>query len=107
MVELEINGKRVRRIVVKPTQTHIPFTWGIAIWTPVFTTFMHNYLASKDESVANHPEVFVGNVIQAAIDNDMRVEGLQVSDHPYLDIGTPEDLARAVNYFPAPSDMNA
>lgn len=105
MVQLEDSGKRIRRIVIKPSQTHLHFTWGIAVWTPAFTAFMHNYVASKDVSVANHPELFVGSVIQAAIDDGMRVEGLQVSEDPFLDIGTPEDLVRAVNSYGAPSEM--
>ena len=38
----------------------------------------------------------VGDVVQAAIDHGMRVEAVQVSDEPFLDIGTGEDLVSAV-----------
>jgi glucose-1-phosphate thymidylyltransferase len=38
----------------------------------------------------------VGDVIRAAIDAGLKVEAVQVSDRPFLDIGTPDDLLRAV-----------
>ena len=38
-------------------------------------------------------------VLQAAIREGMRVDGVVVSDEPYLDIGTPEGLARALKRF--------
>jgi len=57
---------------------------------------MHEYLAAKKKSAENEPELFVGDVVQAAIDHGMRVEAVQVSDEPFLDIGTGEDLVRAV-----------
>jgi hypothetical protein len=38
-------------------------------------------------------------VIQAAIREGMRSEGVEVSDEPYYDIGTPEGLSRAIRRF--------
>jgi glucose-1-phosphate thymidylyltransferase len=38
----------------------------------------------------------VGDVVQAAIDAGLRVEGIPVSKSPYLDIGTAEGLAHAI-----------
>jgi glucose-1-phosphate thymidylyltransferase len=38
----------------------------------------------------------MGDVIQAAIGEGLRVEAVHVSDEPFLDIGTPDDLIRAV-----------
>jgi hypothetical protein len=35
-------------------------------------------------------------VIQEAISAGLEVEGIPVSDEPYLDIGTPEDLMRVI-----------
>ena len=35
MVDLHDHGK-VRQIVIKPRQTQLRYTWGIAVWTPAF-----------------------------------------------------------------------
>ncbi len=100
MVDLDDDG-RVRRLVIKPQETTLHYSWAIAVWTPSFTRFMHEYLAASKRSTAEQPELFVGDVVQAAIRNGLRVEGLRVSDDPYLDIGTPDDLLRAVQCFTA------
>ena len=34
----------VKNIVIKPQQTELTLTWGIAVWTPGFTQFLHDYL---------------------------------------------------------------
>jgi glucose-1-phosphate thymidylyltransferase len=101
MVDSDSDGK-VCRIVIKPRQTKLRHTWGIAVWTPVFTHFMHEYLAAARKSAPHKPELFVGDIVQAAIGDGLRVEAVYVSDEPFLDIGTPEDLIRAVRLL-APS----
>jgi glucose-1-phosphate thymidylyltransferase len=101
MVDSDSDGK-VCRIVIKPRQTQLRHTWGIAVWTPVFTHFMHEYLAAARKSAPHKPELFVGDIVQAAIGDGLRVEAVYVSDEPFLDIGTPEDLIRAVRLL-APS----
>lgn len=93
MVEVE-EDKKITNIIIKPGQTELRFTWGIAVWSPIFSRYMHNYLASHQDAVKSKPELFVGNVIQAAIEEGMRVDGIRVSDTPYLDIGTREDLSK-------------
>lgn len=107
MVELD-GGGRVHQIVIKPRQTHLRYTWIIAVWTPVFTQFMHEYLAAiqnvdeQDDAGNNVPEqreLFVGDVIQAAIHDGLRVETVLFPNGTYLDVGTPGDLVRAVRSF--------
>jgi glucose-1-phosphate thymidylyltransferase len=93
MVELG-DGHRVRRVIPKPVKTRLSHTWGIAVWTPLFTEFLHDYTEARKTSAACAPETFVGDVIQEAIDSGLRVEAVHVSAEPYVDIGTPEDLAR-------------
>lgn len=104
MVDVADDG-RIRRIVIKPSKTSLCCTWAIAVWTPVFTHFMHKYLtavqkAKKTGATLNSPsanrELFVGDVIQAAIDDNLPVEGVLLPDNTCLDIGTPEDLFEAV-----------
>lgn len=95
MVDLEEKG-RVRQIVIQPPQTHLRLTWGVAVWTPVFTAFLNEYLATLKGSMAAKPELSMGHVIEAAVANDLKVEGIRVSEDPYLDIGTPENLLKAI-----------
>ena len=45
--------------------------------------------------VGQSRELFIGKVIQEAINDGLRVEAIHVSDTPYIDIGTPDDLLRA------------
>jgi glucose-1-phosphate thymidylyltransferase len=103
MVHLDQDG-RIQQIIIKPPHTHLRYTWTIAIWTPVFTRFMHEYVAGlqglkKRNSAENNSseprELFVGDVIQAAIQNDMGIDTVVFPDGSCLDIGTPEDMIRA------------
>jgi glucose-1-phosphate thymidylyltransferase len=87
---------RIVRILTKPKHTILSHTWGIAVWTPTFTEFLHDYLAGLPIPTKDTRELFVGDVVQAGIKCGMRVEGVYVSDTPFLDIGTPENLARAI-----------
>ena len=53
----------------------------------------------KDEAPGDYnkpKEVFLGDVIQAAIQNNLRIDNVIFSDFTYLDIGTPEDMVKAV-----------
>jgi glucose-1-phosphate thymidylyltransferase len=95
MVDLDKAGQ-VKQIIIKPQETKLRYTWGIAVWTPGFTRFMHEYLASIRESAEEQSELFLGEVFNAAIQEGLRVEGVLISDKPYLDIGTGDDLLEAV-----------
>ena len=104
MVDMDADG-RIRGIQIKPAQTHLRYTWIIAVWTSSFTRFMHKYVLAtqrtnnKDKAGTNaeeHQELFVGDVIQAAIHNNhMQIDTVLFSDGNCLDIGTPEDILKA------------
>jgi glucose-1-phosphate thymidylyltransferase len=94
MVELDDDGN-VMHIIIKPRHTDLNDTWGVAVWAPTFTGFMHEFLALHQKTAAGKPELFVGDVVQAAIKNGLRVRGVRVSEQPFLDIGTWDDLSRA------------
>ena len=94
MVETSGSGK-VKRIIIKPQHTDLRTTWGVAVWTPVFTHFMHEFLAAHQEIAEREPELFMGDVVLAAINEGLSIYALQVSELPYIDIGTPDDLERA------------
>ena len=97
MVEMNDKGQ-ILGLHIKPEQTQLTYTWQIAIWTPVFSRYMHDYVSNiKENTNVNHQkELFVGDVIQAAILDDMRVDSVLFKDGSCLDIGTPEDLLKAV-----------
>jgi glucose-1-phosphate thymidylyltransferase len=95
MVAVE-DHDRITQVTPKPLHTTLTHTWGIALWTPAFTEFMHDYLARLPVPTKETAELFVGHVIQAGIDRGLRVEGISVSDAPFLDIGVPDNLARAL-----------
>lgn len=105
MVELDTDGKFLG-IQIKPVRTNLRYTWIIAVWTPLFTDFMHEFISAdplKNDKIeegnnAKEPvELFLGDVIQAAADNDVSIESVVFSDAGCLDIGTPDDLVKAVS----------
>lgn len=91
MVEVDAAGL-VRQIIEKPPQTDLTYMWAIAVWTPRFTQFLHQYLASHRPEV----ELPIGNVIQAGLAAGLVVEAERFAEGSYLDVGTPEDLATAI-----------
>jgi len=95
MVDVDHEGK-IRNIVIKPQQTNLRFTWGVAVWTPVFTEFMHRYVRACETSAAEKKELFISEVVLAAVAGGLQVEAVIVSEQSFLDIGTPGDLFRAI-----------
>jgi glucose-1-phosphate thymidylyltransferase len=85
-------------MVIRPCDTQLRYTWCIAVWTPVFTQFLHDHMASS-KSIPAEEELTMGQVIQSAIRQGLAVGAIQVSKQPYIDIGTSENLARAVKRF--------
>jgi glucose-1-phosphate thymidylyltransferase len=102
MVNFDDEGK-VRRIIEKPPQSDLHYMWGIAVWTPAFTHFLHEYLTTLkvNSNLSQQPEIPIGDIIQAAINKGFHVEAEAFPNGTYLDIGTPEDLVRAVQQFAA------
>ncbi|MDX2214500.1 MAG: sugar phosphate nucleotidyltransferase [Oculatellaceae cyanobacterium bins.114] len=101
MVEVSPTGQ-VHKIIEKPASTNLKYMWAIALWTPTFTQFLHHYLATIPPEHWQQPgqrELPIGDVIQAGIDAGLRVEAEIFDRGMYLDIGTPNDLIRAVHQF--------
>ena len=112
MVELSRDGM-IHNIVLNPVATHLEYTWIIAAWTYTFTQFMHQYLNNiigqkrKIEVVAGasgRTELHLSEVLQHAIDEKLKVEGVIFSGDSCLDIGTHDDLTKAVGGFPNPDE---
>jgi glucose-1-phosphate thymidylyltransferase len=92
-------------LIIKPAQTQLTLAWEIAIWTPLFSGFMNEYILSRQrrmnkDKVGSNPndqqnELHVGDVIQAALVGNMLIEGVIFKDGRCLDIGTPKDMMKA------------
>ena len=104
MIDFDIGG-RVVGIIFKPQHTHLQYTWAIAVWTPAFTRFMHTYLIAHQKrnekenpgnSSSDHRELSMGDVILSAIKNDMHVNSVTFRKGSCLDIGTPDDMLKAL-----------
>lgn len=91
MVEVDQTG-RVLQIIEKPLQSDLKLMWAIALWTPVFTEFLHQYV----KTATPDREIPIGDVIQAAIQMGLVVQSKGFPHGSYLDVGTPEDLAKAI-----------
>ncbi len=94
MLELDAQGV-IHQLLIKPGDTSLRHTWGIAAWTPVFSDFMHTHLQQLLAAGKALPDMHMGHVVQQALRAGLRVRGLPVSERPFLDVGTPEDLRRA------------
>jgi len=104
MVELGPNGQ-IRSIKIKPIRTKLFYAWELAVWRPKFTRFMHDYISLKGTidhgnecgtKLDEQKELYVGNIVQEALVKNLKVEGVIFKDGSCLDIGTPEDLKKAV-----------
>ncbi len=107
MVDVDSQG-RVSTLQLKPEQSELQYTWILAVWTPVFSEFMHDCLSNREGAMtrsdgaanpAQRTELSMGAVFQAATARGLRVVGVPFPDHTFVDIGTPEDLRRATRIF--------
>ena len=104
MVRLDSHGD-VTAVDIKPTRTTLTYTWIIAVWSPVFTAFMQAYLDEVEPGLklerqktpkGRRVEYYVGHVIQAALDSDLKIANVIFEKGTYIDIGTPESLVSAI-----------
>ncbi|AKD03913.1 sugar phosphate nucleotidyltransferase [Pontibacter korlensis] len=96
MVDLQPNGV-VKAVLPKPVSSVLSYGWAIASWGPRFTEFMHEHLEEVEAQLhASSGELSVGEVVQAAIHNGLLVQSFCFNNGSCLDIGTPEDLQKAI-----------
>src|SRR5262249_34603072 len=93
MVDLDDEG-RIRDILVKPPASDLLYTWIFAVWGPAFTEHLHRFLAA-DSPRPEGRELYPSDVVLAALREGMRIEALPFPAGYHLDVGTPDDLARA------------
>lgn len=88
--------RQVLYIVDKPQDSDLHYMWGVACWSPQFTSFLAYYLSTLNSDVN---EVVLGDVFQAAIEHGLRVGSVPFDRGSYLDIGTSQGLKRAIQRF--------
>lgn len=104
-VALDETGK-VKVVVERPDQHDLPYNWYIAVWTPTFTEFLHQYLQTVESSKSTaekemvpKSEVALGDILQGAIVAGLNLEAIVFPGGGYLDVGTPRDLITAIREF--------
>lgn len=102
MVSLSPNG-RLEGIQVNPESADRGHTWIIAAWTSKFTHFLNDYITERQNSgqgIQTDPsyfsELFMGDVFQAALENDLSTEVVHFQEGRFLDIGHPEILTKVI-----------
>jgi len=108
MVDLKKDGG-IKAIKVKPSKSDkakLRYVWQTAIWNPVFTEYLHVFVAehkkqfsanSSIKAIEDAKELFLGDVLQAAIKDKFNINSVVFSKGNCLDVGTSEDLAKAIN----------
>ena len=76
-------------IAPKPGAGISGWTWVAAAWSPAFTGFLHEYLPLA--SAKRGREIYVGDVLNAAREAGMKIEGATFASGWSVDIGTPDD----------------
>jgi len=56
-------------------------------------------VAVSKETAAQEPQLYVGDVFNAAIKQGLKVEGVLISDKPYLNIGAGDDLLKPIEHI--------
>jgi glucose-1-phosphate thymidylyltransferase len=90
------SGGIVRDITLRPSESTLRYTWGIAVWSPNFTEFLHGWVRDNRDNGVHDIELTAGHAIRGAIHAGLRIDALILNEEPYLDIGTPDDLLLAV-----------
>ena len=86
----------IREVLTASTKQELIHTWGIGVWTPSFSQFMHELINKVRGEASSRSEWTMSEVINEGIQSGLKVQGIQVSQKPFLDIGTPEGLAQAL-----------
>lgn len=83
-------------IIDKPAETTLQYMWGCACWTQAFTDMIDDYLTAH---AYQGREVVLGDIFNAAIQNNLNVKAVKFDDGQYIDIGTVNELDSALKRF--------
>jgi len=96
MIRLDAQNN-ISELLIKPAETDLKYTWLIAVWTPLFTQFIHDFLVSCKTAgtpESNQNEIFLGDVVNAALAVGLYIDRVTFEYGQYMDIGTPDSLVR-------------
>ena len=94
MVTVDDDGM-VQGIAPKPGAGISGWTWVAAAWSPEFSAYLRQFVDKNADSAARLQgrEPYVGDVINAAIDDGLLVRAERFKQGGMIDIGTPDDYA--------------
>jgi glucose-1-phosphate thymidylyltransferase len=105
MVDMASDG-RIKKIVMNHNSARLQYTWIIAVWSKSFTQYIDAYLKSfvksgtkSDLGNEKRSEVYLTQVIQNAIESSLDVQGVAFPKGKWLDIGTPENLVKGMQWI--------
>ena len=95
---------KVEEIIIKPKDASgLKYGWFCAVWNSAFSDYLNSFIAQlyieKSHEELRTCEVYIGDVIRAAIADGLEVESVIFEEGKCLDIGTPEDLRLANSFF--------
>lgn len=99
---IEFDGDAIADIVIKEDRPDLTYGWTNAVWGPAFTEFLHEHLkaqVAKNEitttaSDGTSRELYVGDIIRAAIKKGMKVDYVLFEEGTAVDIGSPAELVK-------------
>ena len=94
MVDFNENGS-IKKIHIKPENTTLRYTWLLAVWNSDFTAAIPRLLRLSESKIKAR-EIYIGDIVQAAIEQGMGVDYLIFQNSQYIDIGTPGDLSKVI-----------
>lgn len=83
---------RVIEVLDKPAHTDLANTWGIAIWSPRFTHFLHESVHSFDKN----EEQVIGDIFNSAILHGLNVHAVFFQSGMYTDLGRAEGISSII-----------
>jgi len=89
-------------IDVRTTEPDTKMGWMIAAWTPEFTGYLHeiiSYVRISRSSTNRKGELFLGHIIQEAINDGLKINSVVFKKHYFWDIGTPNGLKKALEDY--------
>jgi len=101
MVKVDSSG-RVIDIEIKPANTGLEMTWILAAWTPIFSKYLCELVQNDSGRIAalsdNSDDYHIGEIIQLAAADGLKINSVSFQHGRSLDIGTPADLDRALSW---------
>jgi glucose-1-phosphate thymidylyltransferase len=96
---VEVDDRRqVVRIDVK-SHSSSGYAWIFAAWSPVFSDFLADYVAAAERrNRANEGELQLAEIFVAARSSGLTVLGETIRQGRFLDIGSPDALARVARF---------